>query len=121
MRNDSQFVAAMAETLREGTAWAAYEPNDARTWAKIHAAIASYLMQEWRDGNLVGTTAREAFYVHCGLGTTMTAKDIAEGRLQLEVGLACKRPAQFVVLRIGHRMMPAHGPAARAPSERLPR
>jgi phage tail sheath protein FI len=100
--NQERFLAMVEELLREGTAWAAKEPNDPRTWARIHAAVGAYLAQEWRDGALVGTTAREAFYIHCGLGTTMTQRDIDEGRLRFEVGLALKHPAQFVVLKISH-------------------
>jgi uncharacterized protein len=100
--NEPRFLEMVEELLREGTAWAAKEPNDPRTWARIHAAVGSYLAQEWRDGALVGTTAREAFYIHCGLGTTMTQRDIDEGRLRFEVGLALKHPAQFVVLSISH-------------------
>jgi len=43
-------------------------------------------------------------YVRCGLGTTMTAQDIADGRLIVEIGMAPVRPAEFVILRISHRM-----------------
>ncbi len=98
----SPFVLQVEQLLREGTAWAANEPNDPRTWARIHTTVGSYLAQEWREGALVGTTSREAFYIHCGLGTTMTQADIDQGRLRFEVGLALERPAQFVVLSISH-------------------
>ena len=98
----SPFALHVEQLLREGTAWAAKEPNDPRTWARIYATVGSYLAQEWREGTLVGTTAREAFYIQCGLGTTMTQKDIDEGLLRFEVGLALERPAQFVVLSISH-------------------
>jgi phage tail sheath protein FI len=59
---------------------------------------------KWRAGALVGATPREAFFVRCGVGTTMTGQDIADGRLIVEVGMAAVRPAEFVLLRIERKV-----------------
>ena len=80
------------------------EPNDATTWAMARASIENYLLDKWKQGALLGATTKEAFFVNCGLGTTMTAQDIADGRLVVEIGMAPVRPAEFVILRFSHRM-----------------
>ena len=71
---------------------------------QVRAMIETYLIGKWRDGALVGTTPREAFFVRCGLGQTMTALDIVEGRLNVEIGMAAVRPAEFVVFRVSHKL-----------------
>jgi len=83
-----------------------FEPNDASTWSAVRALVESYLLAKWRAGSLAGATPREAFYVRCGIGSTMTEEDIAAGRLVLEVGVATVRPAEFIVLRIAHAIEP---------------
>ena len=56
---------------------------------------------------LVGAKPGHAFYVNVGLGSTMTAQDILEGRMNVEIGMAVVRPAEFVVLRFSHKMQEA--------------
>lgn len=77
----------------------AFEPNDAPTWTKVRGTIEDYLIPLWRQGSLQGATTREAFFVRASLGDTMTAADVAEGRLIVDVGLAAIRPAEFIVVR----------------------
>jgi uncharacterized protein len=81
-----------------------FENNDARTWVRIRAMIENFLTIQWRQGALAGATTKEAFYVKVGLGETMTALDILEGRLIVEIGMAAVRPAEFIVLRFSHKM-----------------
>ncbi len=81
-----------------------FEANDARTWLKMRASITSFLTNLWREGALQGPKPEQAFYVHVGLGETMTAEDILEGKLIVEIGLAAVRPAEFIVLRFMHKM-----------------
>ena len=57
----------------------------------------------WKHGALLALAAEEGFYVGCGLGTTMTAQDITDGRLVVEISMAVK-PAEFVILSFSHRM-----------------
>jgi len=92
------------ESVKKSTAWAVFEPNDANTWIKIKSMIENYLSQKWRQGALMGAKADEAFFVKVGLGTTMTAQDILEGRMTVEIGLAAVRPAEFIILKFSHQM-----------------
>jgi phage tail sheath protein FI len=99
-----RLCALIKESLINSTHWAVFEPNDANLWIKIRSQIENYLTQKWRDGALQGSTPTKAFYVRCGLGETMTAQDIIDGRLIIEFGLALVRPAEFIVLRFSHRL-----------------
>ena len=92
------------ESVKLSTYWAVFEPNDANTWTKVRAMIENYLLLKWKDGALAGAKPADAFYVFCGLGTTMTAQDILEGRLIVQIGLAAVRPAEFIVLQFFHKL-----------------
>jgi phage tail sheath protein FI len=52
----------------------------------------------------MGATPREAYFVRCGLGTTMDSQDLLEGRLNVEIGMAVLRPAEFIILRLSHQL-----------------
>jgi phage tail sheath protein FI len=90
------------ESIKKATTWVAFEPNDANTWDKVRGMIENYLTQKWRDGALQGIKPEQAFFVRCGVGQTMTAQDILEGRLVVEIGMAVVRPAEFIILRFSH-------------------
>jgi phage tail sheath protein FI len=81
-----------------------FEPNDANTWSRIEATTQSFLNGLWRDGALAGSTPNDAYSVNIGLGSTMTAVDILENRLRLDVKVAVARPAEFIVLTFEHEM-----------------
>jgi phage tail sheath protein FI len=81
-----------------------FEPNDASTWLKVKGMLESYLHGRWERGALQGSKPESAFYVHVGLGKTMTPQDVLEGRLIVEIGLAAVRPAEFIVLRFSHKL-----------------
>jgi phage tail sheath protein FI len=83
-----------------------FEPNDNNTWTRVTAMITNYLTELWKAGALMGTTAKEAFFVNVGLGVTMTAQDVLEGRMIVQVGMAVVRPAEFIILQF-LQMMPA--------------
>ena len=76
-----------------------FEPNDANTWMNFRTMLINFLTAQWRQGALVGRDTTEAFFVHIGLGETMTAQDILEGRMIIEIGMAVSRPAEFIVIR----------------------
>lgn len=78
--------------------------NDATTWVNVSSMISSYLQGLWQEGGLQGATPEEAFFVRVGLGTTMTEQDILEGRMNVEVGLAAVRPAEFIILTFSHKV-----------------
>nr|VFK08759.1 MAG: hypothetical protein BECKLPF1236B_GA0070989_100422 [Candidatus Kentron sp. LPFa] len=92
------------ESTQKATAFAVFEPNDANTWLKVKAMIESYLYGLWQQGALAGSSSEAAYYVNVGLGKTMTAQDVLEGRMIVEMGIAAVRPAEFIVLRFSHKM-----------------
>ncbi len=99
-----RFFIMVEESLKKSTAWVVFEPNDANTWVKVRGMIENYLTTKWREGALQGAKPDEAFFVKCGLGATMTALDILEGRMIVDVGLAVVRPAEFIIMRFVHKM-----------------
>ncbi len=95
------------ESTKKASAFAVFEPNDQSTWLKVKAMIESYLYGLWQQGALAGSKPEDAYYVHVGLGTTMTPQDVLEGRMIVEIGVAAVRPAEFIVLRFSHKMQTA--------------
>jgi hypothetical protein len=95
------------ESARKATESFVFEPNDANTWVKVRALLENYLTVLWRQGALAGAKPEHAFFVKCGLGQTMTAQDILEGRLIVEIGMAAVRPAEFIILRFMHKLQQA--------------
>jgi phage tail sheath protein FI len=92
------------ESCKKATEPFVFEPNDANTWVKIQSMIENFLTTIWRQGALQGAIPAHAFYVAVGLGKTMSALDILEGRLIVEIGLAAVRPAEFIILRFSHKL-----------------
>ena len=84
-----------------------FEPNNENTWVSVKAAIENFLTDQWKAGALAGSTPQQAFFVNVGLGQTMTAQDILEGRLVVMVGMAAVRPAEFIVLQFTHKLQEA--------------
>jgi len=92
------------EWMNRETAWVVFEPNNQNTWTRVRTQVENYLTQRWREGALMGRKTSEAFFVRVGLGQTMTQLDILDGRLIVEMGVAVVRPAEFVLLRITHKI-----------------
>ena len=99
-----RFCLNVEESVKKSTYWAVFEPNDANTWVKVRAMIENYLTEKWRDGALAGASSQKAFFVHCGLGTTMNSQDILEGRMNVEIGMAVVRPAEFIIIKFSHKL-----------------
>jgi uncharacterized protein len=99
-----RFFNMVEESVKKSTEWVVFEPNDVNTWTKVRSMIENYLTQKWREGALAGSKPVEAFFVKCGLGQTMTNLDIQEGRLNIEIGMAVVRPAEFIILKFSHKM-----------------
>jgi phage tail sheath protein FI len=74
------------ESIKKATEPFVFEPNDANTWVRVQAMIENFLTVLWRQGALQGIKPEHAFYVAVGLGKTMTALDILEGRMIIEIG-----------------------------------
>ena len=99
-----RFFNMVEESIKKSTYWAVFEPNDANTWVKVRGMIENYLTQKWREGALAGAVPKDAFFVRCGLGVTMNAQDILEGRMNVEIGMAVVRPAEFIILKFSHKL-----------------
>jgi phage tail sheath protein FI len=99
-----RFFNMVEESVKKATEPFVFEPNDANTWVKVKAMIENFLILQWRAGALAGAKPEDAFFVRVGLGTTMTAQDILEGRMIVEIGMAAVRPAEFIILRFSHKM-----------------
>lgn len=99
-----RFFNMVEESTKKASETFVFEPNDANTWTKVRAMIENFLILQWRAGALAGAKPEHAFYVRVGLGQTMTAQDILEGRMIVEIGMAVVRPAEFIVLRFSHKM-----------------
>ncbi|CAD5372261.1 conserved hypothetical protein [Rubrivivax sp. A210] len=95
------------ESAKKASAFAVFEPNDQTTWLKVKAMIESYLYGLWEAGALAGAKPEAAYFVHVGLGTTMTPQDVLEGRMIVEIGIAAVRPAEFIILRFSHKLQTA--------------
>jgi hypothetical protein len=102
--NVRRFFNFAEESIKKATEQFVFEPNDANTWVRIQAMIENFLTTQWRQGALQGVKPEHAFYVAVGLGKTMTAQDILEGKMIIEIGMAVVRPAEFIVLRFSHKM-----------------
>ena len=99
-----RFFNMVEESVKKASESFVFEPNDANTWVKVRAMIENFLTLQWRAGALAGATPEDAFYVKVGLGQTMTAVDILEGRMNVEIGMAAVRPAEFIILRLNLAM-----------------
>ena len=100
-----RFFNMVEESVKKACLPFVFEPNDANTWVKVKAMIENYLTLKWRDGALAGAKPEHAFYVGIGLGKTMTALDILEGRMIVEIGMAPIRTAEFIILRFSQKMI----------------
>ncbi len=99
-----RFFNMAEESIKKATEQFVFEPNDANTWVRVRAMIENFLILQWRAGALAGAKPDQAFYVRIGLGQTMSAVDILEGRMIIEIGMAVVRPAEFIILRFSHKM-----------------
>ncbi|MCH2193499.1 phage tail sheath C-terminal domain-containing protein [Kordia sp.] len=99
-----RFFNMVEESVKKASDQFVFEANDANTWVRIRSMIENFLVNQWKAGALAGATADEAFYVKVGLNQTMTADDILNGIMNVEIGMAVVRPAEFIVLKFSHKM-----------------
>lgn len=81
-----------------------FAANDADTWTAVVSQVSSFLTRVWEQGGLLGDSADEGFTVQCGLGSTMTAQDILEGYMIVQVTLQMMRPGEFIELTIRQKL-----------------
>jgi hypothetical protein len=89
----------LEESLYRGTQWVVFEPNDEPLWAQIRLNVGAFMNQLFRQGAFAGTTPRQAYFVKCDSETT-TQDDVNLGIVNIAVGFAPLKPAEFVVIRI---------------------
>jgi hypothetical protein len=87
------------ESLYRGTKWVVFEPNDEPLWAQIRLNIGAFLHNLFRQGAFQGSTPRDAYFVKCDKETT-NQTDINSGIVNIVVGFAPLKPAEFVVIKI---------------------
>ncbi len=87
------------ESLYRGTQWVVFEPNDEPLWAQIRLNLGAFMHNLFRQGAFQGKTPREAYFVKCDKETT-TQNDRNLGIVNILVGFAPLKPAEFVVLKI---------------------
>jgi len=87
------------ESLYRGTQWVVFEPNDEPLWANVRLNVGVFMHQLFRQGAFQGSTPDQAYYVKCD-GETTTQADRNLGIVNIEVGFAPLKPAEFVVITI---------------------
>jgi uncharacterized protein len=87
------------ETLFRSTHWVVFEPNDEPLWAQVRLNIGAFMHSLFRQGAFQGTTAKDAYFVKCDKETT-TQNDIDLGVVNIVIGFAPLKPAEFVVIQL---------------------
>jgi uncharacterized protein len=87
------------ESLYRGTQWVVFEPNDEPLWSQIRLNVGAFMHTLFRQGAFQGKTPREAYLVKCDRETT-TQDDINRGVVNILVGFAPLKPAEFVIIKI---------------------
>ena len=87
------------ESLYRGTQWVVFEPNDEPLWAQIRMNVGAFMQNLFRQGAFQGASPREAYFVKCDSETT-TQNDIDNGIVNILVGFAPLKPAEFVVIKL---------------------
>jgi phage tail sheath protein FI len=87
------------ESLYEGSKWIVFEPNDEPLWAQIRLNFGAFMHSLFRQGAFQGSSPKDAYFVKCDKETT-TQDDINRGVVNIIVGFAPLKPAEFVVIKI---------------------
>jgi phage tail sheath protein FI len=89
----------LEESLYRGSQWVVFEPNDEPLWAQIRLNFGAFMHSLFRQGAFQGTTPKDAYFVKCDKETT-TQDDINRGIVNILVGFAPLKPAEFVVIKL---------------------
>lgn len=88
------------DSLREALAWAVHQPNRPTLWASLRLNIEVFLNRLFQAGAFQADNPRDAYFVECGLNSTMSPADIDAGVVRVRIGIAPSKPAEFVVITI---------------------
>ncbi len=97
--SDRRTLLLIESDMRRSLAWVVFEPDSEPLWARVRQQAQDLLDGLFRQGALAGQTATQAYFVRCDR-STMTQADLDAGRLILEVGVAPRRPAEFIIIRL---------------------
>ncbi len=92
-------VLYIEESLHRGLKWVVFEPNGEPLWAQIRLSVGAFMNELYKEGAFQGATAASAYFVKCD-SETMTQNDIDAGIVNVVVGFAPLRPAEFVITQI---------------------
>jgi len=98
--NVRRYLIYLEHSIDNSTQWAVFENNGPELWSRVKEAIDSFLYNEYAQGNLLGDSAADSYFVRCDR-TTMTQNDLDNGRMICLIGVALLKPAEFVIFRIG--------------------
>ena len=90
----------LEKSLKDLTQFAVFEPNDARLWSRINATVSAFLTAFWSQGGLTGSNPSQAYFVKVDAENNPQSS-IDNGIVNIQVGVALQRPAEFVVINIG--------------------
>lgn len=89
----------LRKSIHDGIQWAVFEGNDEPLWAALRLVVGGFMEQQYRQGAFAGSTTKEAYFVKCDAETTPEPDRVA-GIVNLWVGFAPLRPAEFVIVRL---------------------
>lgn len=93
----------MRTSIYNGIQWAVFEPNDEALWSSLRLNIRAFMLTQFRAGAFQGSKPDDAFFVSCDSKTT-TQQDIDNGVVNILVGFAPLKPAEFVVLKLSQKV-----------------
>jgi len=96
----------LEESLARGSRWAVFEPNAEPLWAELRLSIGGFLHQLFRQGAFQGSTPAESYFVKCDRETTLPS-DVDKGIVNVLVGFAPAKPAEFVIIKLRQMAAPA--------------
>jgi phage tail sheath protein FI len=94
-----RLVFYIEESISRGTRWAVFEPNAEPLWAALRLQVGAFMHGLFKQGALQGQSPQQAYFVKCGHDTT-TQAEIDNGIVNVEIGLAPLKPAEFVIVQI---------------------
>ena len=101
-RTASYILRSLSEALR----WAVHKPNGEQLWSQLRMNVTAFMQGLFHQGAFKGVSSREAFFVLCDASTT-SADDINQGIVNIVVGFAPLKPAEFVVISLRQIVQPA--------------
>ena len=96
----------LEESIERGLRWAQFEPNDEPLWREIRESVGAFLHDLFRAGAFQGRTDRDAYFVRCDRDT-VTQQQVDSGEVNVVVGFAPMKPAEFLVLTMRVATLPA--------------